>query len=157
MDDIDRMLLDAVQADGRRSLAALGEVVGLSTSAVNERLRRLQLDGTLTGIHGRVDARRVGFDVCAFVEILLGQPGDDAAFVAGCRAEPQVQECHHVTGDWSYLLKVRARNMADLERLVASRIKTLPGVLRSRTTIALSSAKETGAVPCADRPGGRRC
>ena len=163
MDDIDRILLDAVQADGRRSLAALGEAVGLSTSAVNERLRRLQADGTLTGIHGRVDPRRVGFDVCAFVEILLGAPGDDATFVAGCRAERQVQECHHVTGDWSYLLKVRARSTADLEWLVASRIKTLPGVVRSRTTLALSSAKETSALPCAadpaaaDPPGASRC
>ncbi|MCC7275535.1 MAG: Lrp/AsnC family transcriptional regulator [Alphaproteobacteria bacterium] len=154
MDAIDRILLDAVQADGRRPLAALGAAVGLSASAVNERLRRLQADGVLAGVHGRVEPRRAGFDVCAFVEVLLAAPGDDAAFIAGCRAEPQVQECHHVTGDWSYLLKVRAHDTGDLERLVAGRIKTLPGVVRTRTTIALSSAKETAFLPCAAAAGG---
>ena len=63
--------------------------------------------------------------------------------------EPQVQECHHVTGDWSYLLKVRARHTADLERLIGHTIKTWPGVVRTRTTLALSSPKETAALPCA--------
>ncbi|BBK33778.1 Lrp/AsnC family leucine-responsive transcriptional regulator [Stella humosa] len=152
MDDIDRILLDAVQADGRRPLAALAELAGLSTSAVNERLRRLLADGTLAGIHGRVDARLAGFDVCAFVEVLLAAPGDDAGFIAGCLGEPQVQECHHVTGDWSYLLKVRARTTGDLERLIGATIKTWPGVVRTRTTLALSSPKETAALPCAARP-----
>ncbi|MGE0719683.1 MAG: Lrp/AsnC family transcriptional regulator [Alphaproteobacteria bacterium] len=149
MDAIDRALLDAVQDDGRRPLASLATAVGLSTSAVNERLRRLHAEGVLTGTHGHVDPRRVGFDVCAFVEVLLAAPGDDVAFIAGVRGEPQVQECHHVTGDWSYLLKVRAHDTGDLERLVAGRIKTLPGVVRTRTTIALSSAKETAFLPCA--------
>ncbi|BBK44346.1 AsnC family transcriptional regulator [Allostella vacuolata] len=148
MDSIDRILLDAVQADGRRPLSQLAELAGLSTSAVNERLRRLAGDGVLAGIHGRVEPRRAGFDVCAFVEVLLAAPGDDAAFIAGCRGEPQVQECHHVTGDWSYLLKVRARNTADLEHLIGRRIKSWPGVVRTRSTIALSSPKETAALPC---------
>ena len=74
---------------------------------------------------------------------------DDTGFIAGCLGEPQVQECHHVTGDWSYLLKVRARHTADLERLIGHTIKTWPGVVRTRTTLALSSPKETAALPCA--------
>lgn len=155
MDSIDRILLDAVQTDGRRALSALAAEVGLSTSAVNERLRRLAAEGVLSGTHGHVDARRAGFDVCAFIEVLLAAPGDDAGFVVGCLGEPQVQECHHVTGDWSYLLKVRARNTGDLERLVGRRIKSWPGVVRTRTTLALSSPKETAALPCV--LGGEPC
>jgi len=154
MDEIDRTILDLIQADGRATAAALAAAVGLSPSAVHERLRRLQGDGTLAGIHGRVDPRRAGYDLCAFVEVLLAGPGDDDAFVAGLLGEAQVQECHHVTGDWSYLLKVRARDAADLERLIATRVKTLPGVARTRTTIALSSAKETARLPCAPREPG---
>ena len=149
MDTIDRILLDAIQADGRRPLTQLADLTGLSSSAVNERLRRLAADGTLAGTHGRVDPRRAGFDVCAFVEVLLAAPGDDTGFIAGCLGEPQVQECHHVTGDWSYLLKVRAWHTADLERLIGHTIKTWPGVVRTRTTLALSSPKETAALPCA--------
>lgn len=149
MDEIDGKLLDAVQADGRTSLATLGAGVGLSTSAVNERLKKLQADGVMTGIHGRVDPNKVGFGICAMVEILLSSPSDDVPFVAGCMAEPQVLECHHITGDWSYLLKVRARSTADLQHLIADRIKALPGVVRSRTSIALSSPKESTFLPCA--------
>lgn len=149
MDTIDRILLDAIQADGRRPLTQLADLdrpveFGRQRAAAPPRRRRH------AGRHARrVDPRRAGFDVCAFVEVLLAAPGDDTGFIAGCLGEPQVQECHHVTGDWSYLLKVRARHTADLERLIGHTIKTWPGVVRTRTTLALSSPKETAALPCA--------
>jgi len=60
---------------------------------------------------------------------------------------PEVQECHHVTGDDDYLLKVRCRHTQDLERLISEQLKSLPGILRTRTTIALSTTKETSALP----------
>jgi Lrp/AsnC family leucine-responsive transcriptional regulator len=64
-----------------------------------------------------------------------------------------VLECHHITGDWSYLLKVRARSTEDLQHLLAVRIKGLPGVVRSRTSIALTSPKEATFLPCAPARG----
>ncbi|MGE0723222.1 MAG: Lrp/AsnC family transcriptional regulator [Alphaproteobacteria bacterium] len=151
MDEIDAKILDVVQTDGRTPLAQIGATVGLSTSAANERVKRLQADGLLTGIHGRVDPIKAGFGVCAIIEILLGSPADDEPFIKGVLAEPQVLECHHITGDWSYLLKVRARSTDDLQHLLADRIKGLPGVVRSRTSIALTSPKESTFLPCAPR------
>ena len=62
---------------------------------------------------------------------------------------PDILECHHVTGDWSYLLKVRLAAIGDLERLLAERFKVLPGLLRTHTMIALSSPKETATIACA--------
>ncbi len=148
MDIFDRKLLDLIQENGRTSYADLGESVGLSVSAVNERLKKLQQSGVVTGIHARVAPKRAGYDVCAFVQVLLNAPEDEYPFldvITGC---PEVQECHHVTGDYSYLLKIRVRDTGRLEDFVRYRIKAQPGVVRTTTMIALSSAKESLFVAC---------
>ena len=75
--------------------------------------------------------------------------------VAYAAALPAVQECHHVTGAWSYLLKVRVPGAAELEALLAA-LKVLPGVARTETHIALSSPKESARIVCADGAALRR-
>lgn len=146
MDDIDRNLIEALQEDGRLAQARLAERVGLSVSAVNERIRRLEAQGVIAGIEARIAPRAVGVGLLAFVYVLLERPEHDAGFVAGIRALAEVQECHHVTGAWSYLLKIRACDTADLERVLVGGIKALAGVVRSETVIALSTAKETARI-----------
>lgn len=147
MDDMDRKIIEHAQADGRASYAELGAAAGLSVSAVNERLKKLQAAGVITGWSARVAPAAVGLDVLAFVHVLLERPEHDAPFRAAVAALPAVQECHHVTGEWSYLLKVRTTTTAALERFLSEALKTLPGVARSHTVIALSTVKETLAVP----------
>ncbi|MFD2265604.1 Lrp/AsnC family transcriptional regulator [Lacibacterium aquatile] len=146
MNDIDRKIIETLQADGRAAQALVAEAVGLSVSAVNERVRRLTEAGAFA-VKAVPNAKALGFDVTAFLFVLLGKPDDDEPFVAAMAQIGEVQEVHHVTGEWSYLLKVRARSMADLERLMQKRIKTAPGITRSFTMIALSSPKETTALP----------
>jgi Lrp/AsnC family leucine-responsive transcriptional regulator len=148
MDDLDRKLLALVQADGRRPHAGLAAEVGLSLSAVNERLKKLLAQGVITGYGARVSPRAMGLDICAFVQVLIERPEHDEAFLAAVQSLPEVQECHHVTGDYSYLLKIRARDTVHLEQVIKDRIKTVPGLVRSNTVIALSTAKETWAVDC---------
>jgi Lrp/AsnC family leucine-responsive transcriptional regulator len=143
MDPIDRALLALVQEDGRRPYAELATEVGLSVSAVNERLRRLRARGVVRAVVALLDPHAVGLDVLAFVQVLLDRPEHEAAFRAGVTAVPEVLECHHVTGEWSYLLKVRTRDTGHLEDVLATGIKALPGVVRTQTLIALSSPKET--------------
>jgi Lrp/AsnC family leucine-responsive transcriptional regulator len=145
IDATDRVILALLQDDCRMPYATIGERVGLSTSAVNERLNKLRRQGVLRRCVGVVDPRRAGIDVCAFVQVLLDRPDRDAAFIAGVQALPAVQEAHHVTGAYSYLLKARVRDTAQLEALLAH-IKALPGVSRTETQIALSSPKETTAL-----------
>lgn len=147
MDDFDRKILWHIQVFGRSSYAEIGAVVGLSVSAVNERLKKLEKQGVIAGWTARVDPVAAGCPVLAFVYVLIERPEHEPAFMALVRGEPAILECHHVASDWSYLLKVRAASLLALEEIVARRIKALPGIPRSQTVIVLSTAKETAAIP----------
>lgn len=146
MDQIDRTLIALLQQDGRLSQATLATRTGLSQSAVNERLKRLAASGALK-IVGQADPQALDLTLLAFIFVALDTPSRDEGFRAAMAAEPSVLECHHITGDWSYLLKVRAATVADLEAVISDRIKRLPGITRSHTMLALSTAKETLALP----------
>lgn len=156
MDEIDRKIIGITQADGRVTNAALAEATGLSVSAANERLRRLQERGVISGWSARVDPEAVGLGLLAFLFVLVDRTEHNRPFVAAASALPEVLELHHVTGEWSYLLKVRAASPRALEGLITERIKAIPGVARSMTVIALSSAKETSALPAQAMHDGRR-
>lgn len=147
MNELDQKILRHIQHFGRSSYAEIGGAVGLSVSAVNERLKKLEKQGVISGWAARVDPLAAGNGVLAFVYVLIERPEHEATFQALVRDEPAIQECHHVASDWSYLLKVRAPNLLALEELVARKIKALPGIPRSQTVIVMSTAKETAAVP----------
>ena len=108
MDDIDRKIIDIVQGNGRVTNAALAEATGLSVSAANDRLRRLGERGVIAGWTARIDPEAVGLGLLAFVFVLVDRTEHNAPFLAAASALPEVLELHHVTGEWSYLLKVRA-------------------------------------------------
>ncbi len=152
LDTHDRQLLAQVQINSRLSYAELGERVGLSASAVHERLRKLHAQGVIRGFGARLEPQALGLDLCAFIQVLIDRPEHDATFVAAMEALPEVLECHHVTGDYGYLLKVRTRDAHSLERLIAGSIKSLPGAVRTFTTVALSTAKETASLPVETAP-----
>jgi Lrp/AsnC family leucine-responsive transcriptional regulator len=147
LDPIDLQILDLVQNDGRLTYNELGEKVGLSISAVNERLRKLNASGTIQRVVAVIDPEAVGLSLAAFIQILLERPEHDAPFREGIRNLPEVLECHHIAGDYSYLLKIRVRNTAHVEELISNGIKRLPGVIRSQTTIVFSTPKETTKLP----------
>ncbi len=148
MDDIDRKIIDLAQADGRASYAEIGAAVGLSVSTVNERLRKLQAQGVLKGWSATVDPHASGRTLLAFIFAELEGPESERRFLGVVEADASVQECHHVTGDWSFLLKVRVAEAADLEALLR-RLKG-PDRVRTHTVVALSSSKETAFVPFGD-------
>ena len=147
MDRTDMAIIGLLQEDGGLSLARLGERVGLSTSAVNDRLRNLRADGVLSGATVIVDPAKIGLGVLAFISVLIDWSAHNEAFSQAVKDMPEVLECHHVTGDWSYLLKVRARDNDSLEDLISNRIKGLPGVTRSETVFAVGTDKETTRMP----------
>lgn len=147
LDDLDRAILAVIQRDGRAAYAEIGAEVGLSVSAVNERLKKLQASGAIKGFTAVISPAAVGLDVLAYISVLIDWSAHNDAFLEAVMAMPEVLECHHVTGDWSYLLKVRTRSNDALEDLISNRIKKLSGVTRSETVIALKSPKETSALP----------
>jgi len=146
LDDTDRQLLALLQKDDRLSLAELGKSVGLAPSSVNERIKRLTTRGVIEGFHAHVVPEALGLDLLAFVFVGWSDPDVEPRFLKRVNASPAVLECHHVTGTWNYLLKVRLPNTRQLERFLAEVVKQVSGVERTETIIALSSAKETSVI-----------
>jgi Lrp/AsnC family leucine-responsive transcriptional regulator len=147
MDDIDRQILEIVQRDSHLAHAEIGRRVGLSVSSVNERVRKLHRTGVVRAWSADVDPASLGLNLLAFIHIQIDKPERNAAFIKAATALPEVLECHHVTGEWNYLLKVRVHTTADLESLITNKLKTLRGVARSSTVIVLTSPKETSVLP----------
>lgn len=149
MDEIDRKIAIAVQEDGAAGLAELAKIAGLSVSATAERQKRLEERGVIIGWHARLDPKQAGCPLLAFVRLAL-KPGEaDAAFRRAMGGHEAVLECHHVTGNWSYLVKLRLPDMEALEAFVSAELRTLPGLERLAVDVALSSVKETSLLPVA--------
>lgn len=140
MEDIDRRIVALLARDGRMSYTDLGKATGLSTSAVHQRVRRLEERGVIRGYTAVVDHEAVGFPLTAFISIKPidpSQPDDSPDRLAGI---PEIESCYSVAGDENYILKVRVARPLDLEELLA-RIRSSANV-STRTTIVLSTAYE---------------
>lgn len=146
LDAIDRHLLRLLQSDDQASLGALGRAVGLAPSSVKERIRRLTIDGVIAGFHARIAPEALGLDLLAFMFVGWLDPAAEVPFLKRVKAHPGVLECHHVTGAWNYLLKLRLPNTRELETFLNDVVKTIPGVQRTETLIVLSTVKETSAL-----------
>jgi Lrp/AsnC family leucine-responsive transcriptional regulator len=149
MDEIDRKIAVALQQDGSAGLAELSKVAGLSVSATAERVKRLEERGVIRGWRADLDPAAAGCPLLAFVFVGIRPGKDDAAFRKAMRRAEAVLECHHVTGGWSHLLKLRLPDMAALEAFLNEEVRALPGVERTETLVAISSAKETSILPVA--------
>ena len=146
LDDTDRRILALVQEDDRIALAEIGKHVGLAASSVNDRIRRLVQRGVIQGFHARLAPEHLGFELLAFIFVGWSDPETEAPFLQRIQEAPAVLECHHVTGAWNYLLKVRLPNTRHLEHFLGDVIKQVGGVQRTETLIVLSSPKETMAL-----------
>jgi Lrp/AsnC family leucine-responsive transcriptional regulator len=129
LDDIDFRLLEALQADGRASYAVLGRTVGLSPSAVTERVRRLEESGVITGYRCEVDPERLGLAIRALVRLRYPN-ANYRPFHELLDTTPEITEAHHVTGEDCFVLTVLARSMRHLEE-VTGRIAGLGAVTTS--------------------------
>ncbi len=142
IDNIDVKILSLLQANGRMKRNAIAEEVGLSGPAVSERMRKLEERGVLVGYHAVVDAKRLHFDITAIIRVMVDGSDHYARVIEEACALDEVLEVHSLTGEGSHILKVRTHNTTTLERLL-SRIQGWPGVSGTRTSIVLSTFKET--------------
>lgn len=148
LDRTDLALLVELQSDCKRSLADLGERVGLSAPAVHERVRRLEAAQLIRGYHAHIDPRKVSLDIGAFIGVGIDKPRHIDAFEKAIASVPDVLECHHVTGRHTLVLKVRTENTETLQRLIST-IRDLPGVERTETMIVLQTQFERTELPIA--------
>jgi Lrp/AsnC family leucine-responsive transcriptional regulator len=149
-DKIDRQIVSLLQADARLSNATLAEKVGLTTSTVHERVKKLEKRGIIKGYVAVVDAETLGKPIMAFIRLTVGSASTDYlesknSVLSICQDEPDVLECHTVAGEDCYILKVRAASPGDLEKLI-ERIRCNAQVSRTTTSIVLSTLKETTQV-----------
>jgi Lrp/AsnC family leucine-responsive transcriptional regulator len=153
LDETDRHILEVLQADCKVALAKVGEQVGLSAPSVVERVRKLEHEGFIEGYHARLNPRRLGLDVTAFISVWTSHPRVIQDFERQLTSPPgarrdkdfkdfeDILECHHVTGEPTLLLKVKTRNTQSLQRLISS-LRSLSGVERTETNIVLSTLVE---------------
>ena len=146
MDALDRKIACLLQMDNLRSNAEIGHEVGLSVSAANERVRRLNGAGIVRGNHAVLDPERVGLPLCAFVSVDLAPHPDEAGFRRAVAARPEIQEIHQVAGAHCYLLKIRTAGTRALQRFLTEHVSRQPDVLRTETVIVLETVKETAAL-----------
>ena len=143
IDAYDSKLLTILQKDARASWAELAAASGLTAPAVAERVRKLKERGVIREFTARLDAEALGAQLLAFVAVTLDEPRHRAGFLKMVRKLAEVQECHHLAGDFDYLLKVRTAGTKELEHFLSNVLKGTTGVARTRTTIVLGTAKET--------------
>ena len=141
LDPIDHRILESLQESCKRPLAAIGEEVGLTASSVMERIHKLEAAGVIRGYAALLDARRLGLDVAAFIGVAISHPRAALAFEREIERTPDVLECHHVTGEYTLLVKVKTENTSTLERLI-DRIRSFDGVARTETMVVLSTHTE---------------
>ncbi len=130
MDDVDAGIVDLLQADARLTQAQIARKVGLSQPSVADRIRKLEEQRIITGYTAKVDPRKLGKDITAFIGVAIEHPRYFEAFAKKVMGLEEVLECHRVAGQDSYLLKVRTENTGTLDRLLTEELRTLPGVTR---------------------------
>ncbi len=141
LDESDLLLLSALQKNARSTFAELGVLVGLKPPAVHERVKRLEARGYIRSYAARLDAPKLGFGLIAFVSVYTTPDVEYERFGAAVSALPEVAELHSVAGEESFVLKVLTRSTAHLDDFL-SRLKVVPGIGRTKTTIVLSSPFE---------------
>jgi len=149
LDDIDRTLLQHLQWDARLSNAELARRVDLSPPGLQKRLRRLEKMGVIEGYVTLVNHEALGFDMLCFVQVTLQRHEPEAVgrFKSQVQTMPEVLECHHITGEYDYLLKVVVRNRKHLEQFILETLTPIQGMDKIRTSLVLSELKTTTVVP----------
>ena len=152
MEATDRLILELLGREGRMSFTDLGRATGLSTSAVHQRVKRLEQRGLIHGYRATIDHDGVGLPLTAFISITPIDPSQPDDYPDRLRDIEEIESCWSVAGEESYILKIRVATPADLEDLLA-RIRACANV-STRTTIVLSTPYENRPVIGSTPPAG---
>ncbi len=142
LDNIDLKILEILQERGRTKRNKLAEEVKLSIPSISERMHKMEKAGVIQGYNAVVNPRRVGLEVTAFVVIRVDSTKDTETILEHIVDNDEILECHAITGDGSYLLKVRTKTTETLEQLLMQ-MQQWPGITNTNTNIVLSTAKES--------------
>jgi len=147
IDDIDGKILSILQSDARTSNAEIARRLAMAPSAILERIRKLETRGLIEGYEARLNPKALDMGLLAFIYVRADERigsreiGDELAMI------PEVQEVHHIAGEDCYLLKVRVDDTNALSDLLRQRLGPIDAIRSTRTTIVLSTIKETAQIP----------
>ena len=146
IDRIDRQIIDVLAREGRATVTAIAERVGLSKTPCQLRIKRLENDGYILGYRALLNPQKLAQAHVAFVEVKLNQTTALAleAFNRAAARIPVIEQCHMIAGGFDYLLKVRTRDIADYRRVLGEEIAALPHVAQTSTYVAMETVKEPG-------------
>ena len=146
MDEKDKEILNILQLNGRMTASEISDRIDLSIPTVAERIRKLTEYGFLQEFRAIAGAKKVGYDVTAYILLDMSSASDYDDVVKRSKKNSEVLECHSITGEGSHILKIRTKNTSSLELLLRD-IQSWPGVRRTRTMIVMSTIKETTILP----------
>ena len=152
LDRIDIAMLETLQKEGRISNAALAEKVGLSQSACSRRLDALERSGTIRGYHARLSNAAIGHGMTAIVHISLSGQFEKslADFEAAVKRCPNILSCYLMSGEYDYILRIAARDLADYERIHKEWLTGLPHVTKINSSFALREVVDRPALVMSD-------
>lgn len=140
MDELDKGILTCLIENGRMTVSEVARRVNLSVPAISERIRKLEQNGVISGYSAILDPESLGRSLTAIMLVSLERPRYTDGFVKQIRNEPEVLECHYLAGDFDYSLKIVTAGTESLEKLL-TRIKSVQGVQKTRTSVVLSTVK----------------
>ncbi len=145
IDQADRRIIDVLRQDGRISITALAEKIGLSKTPTQIRLRRLVDRGYILGFRAIVDPAKLGLDHIAFTEVKLSDTREHALreFNAAILAIPEIEECHMLASHFDYLLKVRTTDIRKYREVLGEKISSLPHVSSTSTYVAMETVRDS--------------
>ncbi len=146
-DNIDIKILKMLQENAKIPQAEIASAVNLSLAAVNERIKKLERSGAIKGYTAVLDSKKLNVNITAFIDVFVEHPKYEERFMEIMNEHEEVQECHRITGDFSFHLKVRVSNIESLENFVINVLNSIEGVRQTRTYIVLSTSKETISLP----------
>lgn len=149
LDEYDRQIIDIIQTDPVISNKDLAQKIGLSPSACLSRTKRLKDIGVIKKFAAIIDEKTVGFEVIAFTFLNLSPHNRDIsnAFLAKIAETPQILECHNITGNWDYLIKIVSKDLPSCRDFLIDTLLSFPGVNKIETCMVLSTDKQSFCLP----------
>lgn len=140
MDIIDYRLLECLKENSRENATNIGAKINLSTSAVIERIKKLENSGVIEGYTTIINQNALGREIMAFIYVSLEHPKYNENFIKSINENTSVAECHYIAGDFDFILKVITQKGKMLEEIL-NYIKAINGVSLTRTSVVLSTSK----------------
>jgi Lrp/AsnC family leucine-responsive transcriptional regulator len=146
IEGLDKKIIELLQEDASLTNNEIAKKIDLSPSATHERIRKLHANGVIRKISAFIESSALEKTLCAFIYLLIDTPEHSKKFLNIIVPHNAIMECHHITGEYSYLLKVRVKDTQELEAFITETLKSQLGVIRTLTQIVLSSPKDGATI-----------